>query len=183
MSSHVLCELLVSWARPLAILNMSTPGIIETTEAKPTAAKGIRHRRETGAITKPTMRQATNAAVAALTPKPSREKGCKACQQQLVGHFLQSDLRASIAKFRLFPANYRQSQADFFALQTVWRREQSRANSSPLEFPANREKYRQFARFWSQISTCFFLSTTICWRKRSASAEMEQGINRGVSGN
>src|SRR5208282_1205764 len=44
MSSGVLCELLVSWTRPLAILNMSTPGIIETTEANPTAAKSMGQR-------------------------------------------------------------------------------------------------------------------------------------------
>ena len=68
MSSHVLCELLVNCTRPLAILNMKTPGIIETTEAKPMAAKGMLHRRETGVMIKPTMRQATNAPVAALAP-------------------------------------------------------------------------------------------------------------------
>jgi hypothetical protein len=35
----------------------------------------------------------------------------------------------------------------FSALETSWRRRQSAANSSPgLEFPANREKYREFCR-------------------------------------
>src|SRR5215510_3689743 len=68
MSSHVLCELLVSCRRPLAILNMKTPGIIETTEAKPMAAKGMCQRRETGAMITPTVRHATNAPVAALAP-------------------------------------------------------------------------------------------------------------------
>ena len=68
-SSHVLCELLVSCTRPLAILNMKTPGIIETTEAKPTAAKGMCQRRETGAMIKPTTRHATNAPVGALAPR------------------------------------------------------------------------------------------------------------------
>src|SRR5215831_1288243 len=53
ISSHVLCELLVNCTRPLAILNMKTPGIIETTEAKPMAAKGMLHRRETGVMIKP----------------------------------------------------------------------------------------------------------------------------------
>jgi hypothetical protein len=47
---------------------MKTPGIIETTEAKPIAAKGICHRRETGVMITPTMRHATNAPVAALAP-------------------------------------------------------------------------------------------------------------------
>src|SRR5215469_568940 len=68
MSSHVLWELLVSCTRPLAILNMKTPGIIETTEAKPIAAKGMRQRRETGAMSMPTIKQATNAPVAVLAP-------------------------------------------------------------------------------------------------------------------
>src|SRR4029077_5518389 len=68
MRSHVLCELLVSCTRPLAILNMKTPGIIETTEAKPMAAKGIFQRRETGGRIAPTMRDAINAPVAALAP-------------------------------------------------------------------------------------------------------------------
>src|SRR5215469_18072177 len=69
MSSHVLWELLVSCTRPLAILNMKTPGIIETTEAKPIAAKGMRQRRDTGVRITPTIRHATNAAVAALAAK------------------------------------------------------------------------------------------------------------------
>src|SRR5215470_2158700 len=68
MSSQVLCELLVSCTSPLAILNMNTPGIIETTEAKPMAANGMRQRRETGVRIRPTIRHAINAPVAALTP-------------------------------------------------------------------------------------------------------------------
>src|SRR5215472_1890681 len=67
MSSHVLYELLVSCTRPLAILNMKTPGIIETTEAKPMAAKGICQRRDTGVRITPTKRHAINAPLGALT--------------------------------------------------------------------------------------------------------------------
>src|SRR5260370_5647806 len=48
MSSNVLCEPSASCTRPLAILNRKTPGIIDTTEAHPTAAKGMCHLRETG---------------------------------------------------------------------------------------------------------------------------------------
>src|SRR5215813_5960046 len=44
------------------------PGIIETTEAKPMAAKGICQRRETGVMIAPTMRHATNAPAGRLTP-------------------------------------------------------------------------------------------------------------------
>jgi hypothetical protein len=72
MSSHVICELLASCTSPLAILNMKTPGIIETREAKAIAAKGVRKRREIGAMITPTMRHATNAPVAALAPTAVR---------------------------------------------------------------------------------------------------------------
>ena len=40
-SSNVVCALLASCRRPLAILNRKTPGIIDTTDAKPMAANGI----------------------------------------------------------------------------------------------------------------------------------------------
>ena len=39
MSSHVLCEPSASCTSPLAILNKKTPGIIDTTEAKPMAGR------------------------------------------------------------------------------------------------------------------------------------------------
>jgi len=41
MSSNVVCEPSASCTSPLAILNRKTPGIIETTEAKPMAANGM----------------------------------------------------------------------------------------------------------------------------------------------
>ena len=47
-SSSVVCEPSASCTRPLAILNRNTPGIIETTEANPMAAKGMWQRRATG---------------------------------------------------------------------------------------------------------------------------------------
>ena len=72
VNSHVLCELVVSCIRPLAILNIKTPGIIDTTEAKPMAAKGICQRRETGAMITPTMRHATTAPVAVSAPTSVR---------------------------------------------------------------------------------------------------------------
>ena len=39
--SNVVCEPLAICRRPLAILNRNTPGIIDTTEAKPIAANGM----------------------------------------------------------------------------------------------------------------------------------------------
>src|SRR5262249_60410936 len=47
---------------------MKTPGIMETTEAKPTAAKGICQRRDTGVMTTPTAKHATNAPIGAPAP-------------------------------------------------------------------------------------------------------------------
>ena len=69
MSSPVLFELSPSCIRPLAIRKRKTPGIIDTTDAKPIAAKGMCQRRETGVRTSPTMRHATKAPVGALAPK------------------------------------------------------------------------------------------------------------------
>ena len=61
-------ELLASWITPLAILNMKTPGIIVTTEAKPTAAKGMCQRRDTCAMMTPTKRHAIKAPIAEPAP-------------------------------------------------------------------------------------------------------------------
>jgi hypothetical protein len=58
---------------------MKTPGIIETTEAKPMAAKGIFQRRETGARITPTTRHATNAPIAALAPNDVSATHLRAC--------------------------------------------------------------------------------------------------------
>src|ERR1039457_282152 len=54
---------------------------------------------------------------------PPREKGAKACLQDWAGHFLRSGLNVKDAELRPFPAISRAIQADFSALQTVWRRE------------------------------------------------------------
>ena len=74
---------------------------------------------------------------------PFREKGSVARLRGTMGHFLRSGFRKRIAELRRFPAIFRR-QPGFSATQTVWRRMQSRANPSPPEFPANREKYREF---------------------------------------
>src|SRR5271168_4999136 len=67
-SSGVICEPFASCRRPLAIRNRKTPGIMDTTEAKPMAANGMCQRRETGVRISPTKRHATKAPVAALAP-------------------------------------------------------------------------------------------------------------------
>src|ERR1039457_337821 len=54
---------------------------------------------------------------------PPREKGAKACLQDWAGHFLRSGLIVKDAELRPFLAILRAIQADFSALQTVWRRE------------------------------------------------------------
>src|ERR1017187_845043 len=53
---------------------------------------------------------------------PPREKGAKACLQDWAGHFLRSGLNVKDAGLRPFLAILRAIQADFSALQTVWRR-------------------------------------------------------------
>jgi hypothetical protein len=77
--SHVRGEVYVSCKSPLAILNMKIPGTIETTEANPTAAKGICQRRETGARITPTMRHATNTPIGVLAPSDVSTTHLKAC--------------------------------------------------------------------------------------------------------
>ena len=67
-SSRVVFDPLVRITRPLVILKRKTPGIIDTTAAKPIAANGMCQRRATGVRTSPTTRHATNAPIAA--PKP-----------------------------------------------------------------------------------------------------------------
>jgi hypothetical protein len=67
-NSNVVWDPLASCRRPLAVLNSKTPGIIDTTAAKPMAANGMCQRRATGVRISPTIRQATKAPVAALEP-------------------------------------------------------------------------------------------------------------------
>ena len=50
--SNVVCDPLAICRSPLAILKRKTPGIIDTTEAKPMAANGMCERRATGVRTK-----------------------------------------------------------------------------------------------------------------------------------
>ena len=59
ISSNVAWQLSASCTSPLAILNRKTPGIIETTEAKPMAANGICQRRATGVRNSATVKPAT----------------------------------------------------------------------------------------------------------------------------
>jgi hypothetical protein len=46
--------------------------------------------------------------------------------------------------------------------QTEWRSAQSDANRSPVEFPANREKYREFADFGPLKPDFFSLNRSFC---------------------
>ena len=66
--SNEVCEPPAICRRPLAILNKNTPGIIDTTEAKPIAANGMCARCATGVSINPTVRQAMKAPVAAPAP-------------------------------------------------------------------------------------------------------------------
>src|SRR5437870_3280197 len=78
-SPNVVCEPPASCRRPLAIRNRKTPGIIDTTEAKPMAAKGMCERRATGVRISPTIRQATKAPIAAaLEPSTASDHHLRA---------------------------------------------------------------------------------------------------------
>ncbi len=76
--------------------------------------------------------------------------------------------------------------ADCEPLKT-WRSTQSGANSSPAKFPANREKYREFAKFCSRKCTLLSLKLHILLGKVARSTQIVtgtyQGLNRRVSEN
>jgi hypothetical protein len=74
-------------------------------------------------------------------------------------------------------------QPGFSASQTEWRRAQSGANNSPAEFPANREKYREFADFWSENRTSLSLNCRFYCPQSRNSLKTEQGISKRDQGN
>jgi hypothetical protein len=90
---------------------------------------------------------------------------------------------------RQFPAISRAIQADFSALQTVWRSGQSGANLSLPKFPANREFNREFLKNRA-FKTALFLSNPHIQRRNHFSGEKpsrefsgaEQGIIRDLQG-
>src|SRR5580700_10080978 len=81
--------------------------------------------------------------------------------------------------FRVFRGKWRR---EFSAVKTCWRSTQSCANSSPPKFPANREKYREFAKFCSQKCTKLSLSCTFCWGTWRVQRKSEQGPIRELTG-
>jgi hypothetical protein len=93
---------------------------------------------------------------------PFREKATKACARDTEGHFLRSGLSAKAVVLRGFPTIFRGAQPGFSATQTVWRSAQSGANPSPQEFPANREKYREFADFGPSKPRFLSLNCSFC---------------------
>jgi len=116
----------------------------------------------------------------------SGEKGCKRADCHERDFFSGPVLEQQSRNCAQFPQFFRAIPADFSALQTVWRGAQSGANRSPLKFPANREKYREFAIFKPRKSDCSSLVSTFCWSYWSdwrKFAETEQGIIRPYQGN
>ena len=107
MRSRLGCEALASCVRPLAILNKKTPGIRETTEAKPRAAKGMRRRRATGVMISPTMRQAAKAPIPALAPSSTSNHQRKAWANMptATGHTIMEE---GMEKFSRRPQQRRQ---------------------------------------------------------------------------
>src|ERR1039457_4276941 len=90
---------------------------------------------------------------------------------------------------RQFPAISRAIQADFSALQTVWRSGQSGANLSLPKCPANREFNRELLKNRA-FKTALFLSNPHISEERHFSGEKpsrefsgaEQGIIRDLQG-
>jgi hypothetical protein len=93
---------------------------------------------------------------------PFREKATKTCARNTAGHFLWSGFSAKAVVLRGFPTILRGVQPGFSATRTVWRSAQSGANPSPPEFPANREKYREFADFGPSKPHFVSLNCSFC---------------------
>jgi len=89
-------------------------------------------------------------------------------------HFGEQEWR-KMAVFREFQGN---SGREFSAVQTVWRSTQSGANHSPAKFPANREKYREFAKILGSQKRNVSSKLHILHAKPAIRVKPEQGINR-----
>ena len=87
---------------------------------------------------------------------PSREKESKACQQQLLGYFLQSGLPVSIAKLRPFPVFLSGIYAVFSAVQTVWRRGRDSNPRYPFGYAGFQDRCHQPL---GHLSGCFSFTT------------------------
>jgi hypothetical protein len=116
---------------------------------------------------------------------PFREKATKACARIQRDIFSGPVLARKAAVLRGFPTILRGVQPGFSATQTVWRSAQSGASPSPPEFPANREKYREFADFRPSKPdffslNCSFCGTTSLWgviRNREFSEHIREFIS------
>jgi hypothetical protein len=103
-----------------------------------------------------------------------------------VGHFLRSGLRTKVRELRRFKSIPRGTQPGFSTVQTVWRSAQSGAKPSPPKFPANREKYREFADFGlskphSCSLNCSFCGSTSLYsviRNREFTGRIREVISR-----
>jgi hypothetical protein len=77
-------------------------------------------------------------------------------------HSLRSGLSVKVVEMRGFSAILAGMLPGFSATQNVWRSAKSGANPSPPEFPANREKYREFADFGPSKPRFFSLNCSFC---------------------
>jgi hypothetical protein len=78
---------------------------------------------------------------------PSREKRMQSCPAASSRRFLRSGLRVCIAAFGPFPAILAAIRRNFSAIQTAWRRIQSRANRSLAKFPVTGKNTGKLKRF------------------------------------
>ena len=115
--------------------------------------------------------------IALHSPYALLETGLPICLPEKTHDSTVFDAEQSILWKSGLPVNDREIRALFayfgaerteILVKTTWRSAQSRANFSPREFPANREKYREFFQFEGQIrplerriSLCFLLDSAI----------------------
>jgi hypothetical protein len=83
-----------------------------------------------------------------------------------------------IAKARGIGAFRMESEKQFSALQTVWRRTQSPANPSPSKIPVNREKYREFCSSERLSRVRPLVKTGVNGFRPEIGTGKEQGNNR-----
>src|ERR1035437_277169 len=116
-----------------------------------------------------------------IAASEKRANGCQPLPRQSI--LCSPICRARIAKYGHFPRIAGKGWRNFSAVQTCWRSAQSCANYSPAKFPANREKYREFAEFCHPKSHSCSLNCTFCGENTPGRRKSEQGVNRDVSGN
>jgi hypothetical protein len=127
-----------------------------------------------------------------IRPTESLKPDCKCPLQRKAGRLTPFDPDSQFSPVRfadeilrntgMFCVFRGKSQGRFSAAKTGWRSAQSGANSSPPEFPANREKYREFAVILLSKMHSSFSKLHILREKVHVQLKSEQGPNRELTG-